>query len=114
MRKALITGTSRGIGKAIKELFVERGIDVLSPARSELNLSSPESIREYVKKVDGIDILVNCAGINDLASIDEMTEEKLNEMIQVNLLAQTMLIKYLSPYMKSQKNADFGTPITFQ
>ena len=100
MRKALITGASRGIGKAIKNLFEERGIFVYAPTRSEMNLSSNESIKEYVEKLPDVDILINCAGINDLGSIDEMSEEKLQEMIQVNLISQTMLIKYVSEKMK--------------
>lgn len=110
MRKALITGASRGIGKAIKELFEERGVFVYAPNREEMNLSSNESIKHYVEKIDGVDILINCAGINDLASIDEMTEEKLQEMIQVNLTSQAMLIKYLSPFMK--KNS-YGRIVNF-
>ncbi len=100
MYKALITGASRGIGKAIKNLFDERGIFVYAPSRSEMNLISNESIKQYVDKLPDIDILINCAGINDLASMDEMTEEKLQEMIQVNLVSQTMLIKYISAKMK--------------
>lgn len=110
MHKALITGASRGIGKAIKTLFEDRGIYVYSPTRNELNLSSNESIKNYAEKIEGVDILINCAGINDLASIDEMTEEKLQEMIQVNLLSQTLLIKYLSPHMKANK---YGRIVNF-
>lgn len=110
MRKALVTGASRGIGKAIKNLFEERGIVVYAPARSEMNLSSNESIKAYVEKIPDVDILVNCAGINDLGSIEEMTEEKLQEMIQVNLISQTMLIKYVSEKMKSNR---YGRVVNF-
>lgn len=101
--KVLLTGASRGIGKAIKMLLEENGYTVTAPSRNEMDLKSSESIKNYMSKFGGADILINCAGINDLASLDEMTEEKLREMIQVNLLSQTMLIKYISPYMKSQK-----------
>lgn len=110
MHKALITGASRGIGKAIKELFEDKGIFVYSPARSEMNLLSCESIKNYISSVDGIDILINCAGINELASIDEMSEKALNDMIQVNLVSQTLLIKYLTPYMK---NKHYGRIVNF-
>ena len=108
--KVLLTGASRGIGKAIKTLFEEKGCSVCAPARSEMDLKSPESIKEYTVKENAFDVLINCAGINDLASIDEMSEEKLQEMLQVNLLAQTMLIKYVSPYMKRQK---YGRIVNF-
>lgn len=100
MRKALITGTSRGIGKVIKDFFEKKGIFVYAPTRNEMNLSSMNSIKKYISKISDIDILINCAGINELGSLEEISNEKLQEMIQVNLLAQTMLIKYLSAGMK--------------
>ena len=37
--------------------------------------SGKSSIKNYISHLDNADILVNCAGINDLASIEEMTEE---------------------------------------
>lgn len=101
MRKALITGASRGIGEAIKNLFEQNGIKVIAPSREEMDLSSNESIKKYISSLnEDIDILVNNAGINDLASIDEVTDEKIQEMIQVNLVSQLQLIKLLSPKMK--------------
>ena len=102
MRKALITGASRGIGKAIKELFEQNGIKVFAPSREEMDLNSNDSIRNYVAKLDeDIDILVNNAGINELAGLDEITDEKIQDMIQVNLVSQMQLIKLLSPKMKA-------------
>lgn len=104
MRKALITGTSRGIGKAIKELFEQNGIKVFAPSRQEMDLSSNESIRNYISNLgEDIDILVNNAGINELASIEQITDEKMQQMLQINLIAQTELIKLLSPKMKEKK-----------
>lgn len=104
MRKALITGTSRGIGKAVKTLFEQNGIKVFAPSRDEMDLSSNESIRNYIANLDEeIDILVNNAGINELASLEEITDEKLETMLQVNLVAQVELTKLLAPAMKKNK-----------
>lgn len=110
MFKALVTGTSRGIGKAVKELFEDSKIKVYSPTRYEMDLNSNKSIFEYVNSIGEIDILINCAGINDLASIGEMSEEKLTETIQINLISQTMLIKHITPSMKKR---NYGRIVNF-
>ena len=103
MYRALVTGGSRGIGKAICDLFTSRGISVAAPTRAQLDLNSMESIERYMSAEPPVDILVNCAGINHLASLEEMTAPKLQEMIQVNLAAQAMLIKYASEGMKEKR-----------
>ena len=103
MYKALITGGSRGIGKEICRLFSERGIEVLAPTRREMDLSSTESVQNYMKQISDVDILINCAGINNLASIEEMDEISLQDMLQVNLVSPALLIKYVAPMMKAKK-----------
>lgn len=110
MHKALLTGASRGIGKAIKELFEEYGIKVIAPTRAELDLNSNNSIKNYMQTVEDFDILINCAGINNLASIDEIRENNLKEMLQVDLISQTLLLKYSAEIMKKQ---NYGRIVNF-
>lgn len=100
---ALVTGASRGIGKSIVDVFSQRGLSVLSPTRAEMNLESSKSVTNYIHSHKDIDILVNCAGINELASIDEMTEELIQKTLQVNLISSLLLIKAVTPFMKEQK-----------
>ena len=110
MHKALITGSSRGIGKAIKTFFEEKGIFVYAPSRSEMDLRSNASIRRYISSIEDVDILINCAGINDLASISEMTDEKLQETLQINTISQAILIQSVSEGMKKK---GFGRIVNF-
>ena len=77
---------------------VEGFITITFPPR-EHELSSTACFK-YFSTIDDVDILVNCAGINDLASIEEMTDEKLQEMLQVNLISQTKLIQLAAKGMK--------------
>ncbi len=99
-KTALITGSSRGIGNAIAQLFLEQGARLLTPARRDLDLSSNDSIERYCSHVDQpVDIVVNNAGINVLAAAYEFSDTELAEMMQVNLLAPMRLLRALSPGM---------------
>ena len=101
--RAIVTGAHGGIGSAIVELFQSKGVDVIGVGRKDFNLMKNEEIREFMSKIGDIDILINCAGMNDLAGIEEMSDEKINEMIQVNLISQMTLIKCVIPGMKKNK-----------
>lgn len=101
---ALVTGASRGIGAAIAEVMEKAGAKVLAPSRAEMDMSDTASIERYIGAVTGpIDILVNNAGINVLASLDEIEQDGLNEMLQVNLVAPIMLTKLVAEKMKANR-----------
>ena len=96
MKKVLVTGGSRGIGKAITEKFLEDGYEVTAPTRLELDLLDSESIEKYVQahKEDGFDIIVNNAGINlPRLLVDvkgekpeyELNEDSFGKMFAVNV-----------------------------
>lgn len=104
MKTALITGGSRGIGKAIADLFHDRGIQVIAPTRQEMNLSDNKSIEAFCASIEGpIDIIVNNAGINTIATLDELSEDKLDDMIQINMKAPIRIVQCLKDKLTSNK-----------
>jgi NAD(P)-dependent dehydrogenase (short-subunit alcohol dehydrogenase family) len=99
-RVALVTGASRGIGRAVADRFGELGARVLVPSRAELDLSDPASIDAYLASLDTpVDILVNDAGVNELAGLTETDDDLLAATLAVNLLAPFRLARALVPGM---------------
>ncbi len=66
MKRVLLTGGSRGIGRAIGEKLRAEGCEVVCPKREELDLRDPLVCRQFVER-NPSDILVNCAGINEIS-----------------------------------------------
>lgn len=74
--KVLITGTSRGIGKAICEKFLKEGhsvigFDVLPASIDDENYRHyTVDITKNLPDIDGVEILINNAGVQNLNDID--------------------------------------------
>jgi NAD(P)-dependent dehydrogenase (short-subunit alcohol dehydrogenase family) len=126
-RVALVTGGSRGIGKACCELLGRAGARVAVNYRVErpwaellvqqieeaggeafalsADVSLPEDanmmVDETVDRFGRIDILVNNAGIWKGAPVEEISDAEWNEMIGINLTGTFNMIRAAVPYMKS-------------
>jgi len=120
---ALVTGGSRGIGRAICERLVGRGVKVAagysrnSAAAEELQQKFPDAgitihqgnigdaddcarvIQEVVDQHGQLDILVNNAGITVDKTIRKMTADDWNRVIQVNLNGAFYLSSAALPHM---------------
>lgn len=89
--KVLVTGGSRGIGKAVVALFKEKGHDVYSPTREELDLA-----KDFTLVRSDFDIIINNGGINPLKLVEEIDSR---EVMQVNYEAPLSIIQQCIPYM---------------
>ena len=104
-KTAFVTGGSRGIGKTIVEILQSGGANVIAPTRSELDLSDISSIEAYILKQKDIkiDIFIHCAGINELAGINEISQDLLSRVYDVNLFAPIHLLKAFCQNMQENK-----------
>jgi 3-oxoacyl-[acyl-carrier protein] reductase len=78
----------------------KNGIKVIAPSHQEMDLTSNESIDNYLKTIpSGIDILVNNAGINRISLYTDLSDSDLFDTVQINLLAPIRITRVVLPGM---------------
>ncbi len=130
-KMALITGGSRGIGKAIALALAKEGVNVAITGRNEEKLKevvqeieqkgvkSAYAVFDITSKIEvygaleklqkdfgKIDVLVNNAGIAAFGGILEMEDEKWEEIVKTNLFGAYYVVKAVVPSMVERKTGD--------
>lgn len=128
MKTILITGSTSGIGLGIAKAYAAQGYNIvfngleangaeiakqvadeyhIQHLFSPANMLDPQAIRQMIAdaeaKFGSIDVLVNNAGIQHVAPIDEFPEEKWNAIIGINLTSAFHTTKAVWKKMKEHK-----------
>lgn len=126
-RVAIVTGATRGIGRAIAELFAQGGIRVVAAGRDSQALAEMTAQFERQGKVllalqadvrnriecerlvdaagdrfGRIDVLVNNAGIGRFAPVAELEESEIRDVIETNLYSLFYMCRAVIHRMRSQ------------
>ena len=126
-RVALVTGASRGIGKACALVLAEEGCNVAICARGkealekaaeeirakgvevlavQADMTKPEDVKKFVaqaaEKFGRIDILVNNAGTARLSDLMELPEEEFRYNMDLMFFGLIQCAKEVIPYMRKQ------------
>ena len=124
---AVVTGGARGIGRAVCELFAREGavviiIDLLPQGQAvadainagggkaefhAVSVTDRAAVGELFARIHEtygrIDILINNAGITRDRTLEKMSEEEWDAVMQVNLKGVFLCTQAAIPYMKAQK-----------
>lgn len=125
---AIVTGSSRGIGKAIAIELAEKGVKVVLNGRDKKRLQDTNTeltkkgydvtsvaadvgkvaqcqtlITEAVKRFGKIDILINNAGDSSRGTVEEMAVSNFKNLMETNYNGGAYLSKYAVPHLKKTK-----------
>lgn len=130
-KKAIITGGSRGLGKATALAFAKEGIDVAITGRDKARLEETvnelkalgvnatyaifdvgnqnevkTSVKQLVQDLGGVDILVNNAGIAAFGNFLEMDAEQWTAIMQTNVMGMYFVTREVLPFLIEKKQGD--------
>lgn len=122
----LITGSSRGIGRALAEAVLQAGHRLVATARNPtqladlvqrhgdsvravaLDVTDPDAahaaIQVAMEAFGGLDVLVNNAGYGNINSVEDTTLAEFREQIETNLFGTIIVTKAAIPLMRGQRS----------
>jgi NAD(P)-dependent dehydrogenase (short-subunit alcohol dehydrogenase family) len=119
-----ITGASAGLGRTLAEALLARGDTVVATARRQrdladlaerhpgavqalaLDVTDAEQVREAVAAAVAagpIDVLVNNAGHGLLGALEELSDEQIQEVLEVNLLGALRVTRAVLPHLRARR-----------
>jgi NAD(P)-dependent dehydrogenase (short-subunit alcohol dehydrogenase family) len=123
-KRALITGSTAGIGFAIARALAREGASVVITGRTQervddaienirkeirdakisgiaADLATPNGISKCIRAVSTVDVLVNNLGIYEPKPFEKITDDDWHSIIETNFMSGVRLSRYYLPAMKA-------------
>jgi 3-oxoacyl-[acyl-carrier protein] reductase len=104
---AVVTGGTRGLGRVIATTLASHGCTVEAPGKFRCDVTDEHHVCEFFgeieRRYDGLDILVNCAGINHVCTFEETTGADWDAIMAVNLKGAFTVTQEAWPYLKRSR-----------
>jgi 2-C-methyl-D-erythritol 4-phosphate cytidylyltransferase len=113
-KTVVVFGSSSGIGHEIVRLAREFGATVRGFSRSQTNthVEDPASIREALASAAAdsgkVDVVINTAGILNVAPITELTDDDVTELLNINLVGHINVVRAALPYVREARGTILG------
>jgi 3-oxoacyl-[acyl-carrier protein] reductase len=101
-RECIVTGASRGIGRAVAAMLADEGARVLAVSRSEgleLDVTAADAAERVLAECPRPWALVNSAGLSRARDLDELTDADWQEQWELHVMAPMRLMRALAPRM---------------
>jgi NADP-dependent 3-hydroxy acid dehydrogenase YdfG len=121
-RTILVTGASRGIGKAISGRLLHESYGVIGISRNPVEMESdnftsiamdlseidqlPEQISQLRSEHPEIDGIVCNAGFGRFGSLEEFSPQQIQQMLDLNITSQLILLREFLPHLKTKGSGD--------
>jgi 3-oxoacyl-[acyl-carrier protein] reductase len=101
-KECIVTGASRGIGRAVAGMLADEGAEVLAVSRSEgleLDVTAADAAERVLAECTRPWALVNSAGLSRARDLDELTDADWQEQWELHVMAPMRLMRALAPRM---------------
>jgi NAD(P)-dependent dehydrogenase (short-subunit alcohol dehydrogenase family) len=116
MSRILITGSSKGLGRATALELVRRGHDVIATARKvetladlpvaqrlALDVTDEASVRRAVEQAGRVDVLINNAAEIAVAPLESIPFEEVRKLYDINVFGALRMIQAVTPAMRERR-----------
>lgn len=99
MKKVVVTGAARGIGRAIAEALRGPGVELHAATRADCDVTDEGAVDTYFRRLGRVDVLVLNAGVLERGPLQDFTPAQFDRVLDTNLRGAYLCARAVWPGM---------------